>query len=920
MRADDESLSAGLPFRPRSTLVFLAGAIPAFALMIVDVRSGAWGVLLGAVAIVVAALGLLDLLGTFDDTVEPRRSIALRELGAPSAALAASLAALIVSLRAAVAGVLPSPILTAAVLITAGCVGVLASGFWWLRRLGALGEEPDEPARPWSSRHGLWLLAVTIVLYVPMLGSYSLFDPWETHYGEVAREMIARDDWISLWWAQERWFFSKPVLDFWLQGLSFLLLGVRWQPDAMLAGVAEGRFPQPEWAVRFPVLVLALGAIYLLYRASARVFGRRAGFLGALVLATTPYWFFLAHQSMTDMPYVAPLAGALALVALGLRADPEAVTPSYELRAGKRRFRVSAAHGLFVLVIATALPQILYLCSRNLTLFLAAADRGFQLHGDLFFSGSGGGNCGLPGNDPCQWASPVNPVFQPAVGGLIWGIALGLWLLANRGERRVARLCYLGAWYLTALALLAKGAPGLVLPVLVALVAVCAAKRFADLPRLELPGLLLLLACVALPWYVQAFMRHGTPFTDRLLFHDMYKRAFVHVHDTNQGDDVSFRYYVWQLGYGLFPWTGVAAAGLVHWLREPDEATSRRGELGALLGLWAVLAFSMFAVSLTKFHHYALPVVPPLALLTGVVLDRMLERGAPSPRRLVAYGAGILISAICLVLGVTCFGAGSVFGAAVDHQPSPGASPVTGALLLAIGLLAFAATIRLARTPENPGVAAEPFDSATLGLLGLAAAGVVLLVGRDLYQDGRVDGDARLLHLFVYNYRRPWPPSLDFSSVLFAFTIVGAAACALSALPRLRAHGAALLVGTSVAFTAFGLNVYLVQAAPHWGQRETVMRYYATRASAKEPLVAFQMNWKGENFYTGNRLPAFVTTGSTFQSWIAEARERGMRVAYFTTEHSRVGILKHELGAVKSFSVLTTPELNNKFMLARVEF
>ena len=53
---------------------------------------------------------------------------------------------------------------------------------------------------------------------------------------------------------------------------------------------------------------------------------------------------------------------------------------------------------------------------------------------------------------------------------------------------------------------------------------------------------------MCLPWYVQMYMRHGAPFTDRLLFHDMYKRAFVHVHDTNTGDDVSFRYYVWQLG------------------------------------------------------------------------------------------------------------------------------------------------------------------------------------------------------------------------------------------------------------------------------------------------------------------------------------------------------------------------------------
>ena len=40
-----------------------------------------------------------------------------------------------------------------------------------------------------------------LLLYLPMAGSYGLWDPWETHYGEVAREMVARGDAISLYWA-----------------------------------------------------------------------------------------------------------------------------------------------------------------------------------------------------------------------------------------------------------------------------------------------------------------------------------------------------------------------------------------------------------------------------------------------------------------------------------------------------------------------------------------------------------------------------------------------------------------------------------------------------------------------------------------------------------------------------------------------
>ena len=40
----------------------------------------------------------------------------------------------------------------------------------------------------------------TFLFYLPFLGSYGLFDPWETHYSEVARSMIQQDDYISTFW------------------------------------------------------------------------------------------------------------------------------------------------------------------------------------------------------------------------------------------------------------------------------------------------------------------------------------------------------------------------------------------------------------------------------------------------------------------------------------------------------------------------------------------------------------------------------------------------------------------------------------------------------------------------------------------------------------------------------------------------
>ena len=812
------------------------------------------------------------------------------------------------ALRLAVLGVIPAQTAVLAAVVPGSFVWLVGAAAVTLERLRLL----SEPGRLLLHRHGFWLIALTALLYLPRLGSFGLIDPWETHYGEVAREILSRDDWISLWWAQDGWFWSKPISNFWTQALSFLAFGVEWAPDRMIASIAAGRVPQPEWAARLPTFGLALVGQYVWYAGARAYLGRTAAFLSALVLMTLPYWYLLAHQSMTDMPYVAPLTTALALALLGLGVDPETRVRTFGVTLGKRTFGLSAKHALLGLVLLVVLPQILYLASRHLTLQFSTAPYGFRFHLDEFTSGSAG-NCGLPGNEACRAAEPVDPTFQPGLAALLWAACLGAFLWMNRGERRVQRLYFLAAWTFTALAALAKGAPGLVLPLVVVFAAIGAARRFRDLPRIELVGLALLVACVCLPWYLQMGARHGPPFWDRLIFHDMYKRAFVHVHDTNAGDDLSFRYYVWQLGYGLFPWTGLAVAGLVFWKRDGDESLNPKAEARALLVLWFVIAFAMFTISLTKFHHYVLPCVPPVAMLTGIVLDRALPVVAVDFRRVGIYVGAITAAALLLAYGALRVLGGSPFGTV----PVPESSPALGTPCLLAGLALFA--VAVARSPFGELERRGALESALLSCVGLASAGALVLTARDLFSPDDAEGPLRLMHLMSYNYKRPWPDSLDFTDAIAATTLVFALGSALFALVRLRPHAIALLLALGVWMAAWGIDVYLVRTAPHWGQRETILEYYRHRARPEEPLVAFQMNWKGENFYTGNHLPAFVSTGATFRKWLDDERRTGTRVLFFTTEHSRESGLKSELGKVKRFEKLTTKALNNKFFLARVE-
>jgi 4-amino-4-deoxy-L-arabinose transferase-like glycosyltransferase len=839
--ADEEEplTPPGNPLRWRGAAIAAPSLLVAFVIMAIAPQYR-WGVPVATLAILAGAAGLLDLLGTFDDPAD--RVAGTAPLGALALPIALTLTGALgtfAAISAAVAGVLGPAVL--APLVPAAFLTLVVGLFKLAEGLGVYKDDPI----PLYRRHGFWLVTITTLVLLPMLGSKSLTDPWETHYGEVSREILARNDWISLWWAQEQWFWSKPILDFWMQALAMSVFGVRYAPGGMLSAFAEGREPWPEWAVRFPIFLITLLAGYLLYKAVARVFGRRAGFLGALVLTTMPQWFMVAHQTMTDMPFLATMAASMACVMLGMHTDEEQTARVYEVGVGPYRLRLSAFHLVAGAVLACALPQILYLFSRNLELGWIR----LRFHGDAFTSGSAG-NCGLPGNEPCRAQVPVLGGLQPALQAVLWAQAVGLFLYANWGERRLQRLYFIAAWLFAALSTMAKGPAGVGLPVLCALFALVATGRWKDILKMEITSGILVMLCVALPWFLAMYARHGQGFTDRLLFHDMFKRAFTHVHDTNEGDDVSFRYYLWQLGYATFPWSGVVPIALVAWVRRREDTA--RAAVSVLLALWFGLSFALFSAMPTKFHHYILPAVPPAAMLTGILLDDMARtagRAAPSDR------------------------------------------------------------------------ARRRFEQAVFGAAALLGALAVFVVGADLAEAREgLPNQARLLHLFTYSYKRPWPSSLDFRPVLWLFVVAAALTTFALLFVAIRRAAVYALAAVGVTFAVWTLDVYFVKASPHWGQRELIAAYVKQNTQIPGPLIAYQMNWKGENFYTGNKIPAFVTSGKKFQDHILELKRQRHKTFYFVTEPHRTGNLNNELGMPRVFDKLTTPELNNKFVLVRARF
>jgi 4-amino-4-deoxy-L-arabinose transferase-like glycosyltransferase len=919
-----------------------------------------WGVPIGAVLCAIASWGVMDFLGTFDDA--PERVVAstdLRSLLTPVVAFLGSFVLFALALAFAHVG-LGLPQIGWGILVTLTYVMGVVTLFGLGKKLGAWATDEDGVDRPLWKRHGFWLVVIAACLYFPCMGSYALWDPWETHYGEVSREILAKDDWISLWWAQDGWFWSKPVLDMWMQAITMATLGVHYLPGKMLIG--DGQIPHyhPEWAVRAPVVLLTIVALYLLYKGVAKTFGRRAAFLGGLVLATMPDWFFIAHQTMTDMPFVGAMTACMGLVLMGLRTPEEQETRAYEVKVGATRWRLTAWHLVFGTMLVCLVPQVLYLFSRNMEFLWKPGAHGFRPHWDEFWSGSGGGNCGLPGNEDCHLTTPAsiphaataNPDsigggllhlfggFEPVIQGLLWAGVMGVVLYMSWGERRTRRLLYLAAWFFAGVSTLGKGPAGFGLPMLVTFAYLCASRPgeelYARLQRIvreltqfEIIAGLLVVIAVSLPWYVAMYVRHGSPFTDRLIFHDMFNRAFHHVHDTNEGDDTSFRFYVWQLGYALFPWTGLAPLGLLWWVRRGTSVEDNdRADSSVLLCMWFVFAFALFSFMGTKFHHYIFPAVPPVAMLVGVVLDDMLgrhkaARGADFALTLVGMFGGVAL----MVLGVARTQAGSFLGAKPDGKLAD-ASWGIGVLLFVVGTVLAVGSAWLFRAKGDDAPSErEPEDGAKAHasrmLAGAAVAGALLLVlvARDLVikpEGADQPGAIRLLQLFTYNYRRAWPDSLDFSAALVGFGAIAILLSLCMAVRAIRQQAVVAMCALGFFWGLWGVDVYMPKTAPHWGQHEVIEAYYAHRASPDEILVAYQMNWKGENFYTGNHIPAFVSTGATFTNWLKKKREEGTKVMFFITEAGRVGGLKSEVGA-KSYQEITDKTLCNKFTVVRAE-
>lgn len=193
------------------------------------------------------------------------------------------------------------------------------------------------------------------------------------------------------------------------------------------------------------------------------------------------------------------------------------------------------------------------------------------------------------------------------VGGLITGAVLAL-ARALESPTRIELRWLVAGWLLCALAVLAKGLIGVVLPALVIGPWLLAQRRWRQLPGLLHPLALLAFAVVALPWFVAMQLRYPG-FFDYFVMEQHFRRYaqsnFNNVHGA--------WFFIAVLPLLTLPWSV--------WL----PATLRRAGAAptptlALYAWWTIAIVGFFSIPSSKLVGYALPALAPWCALLALAV------------------------------------------------------------------------------------------------------------------------------------------------------------------------------------------------------------------------------------------------------------------------------------------------------------
>ncbi len=193
-------------------------------------------------------------------------------------------------------------------------------------------------------------------------------------------------------------------------------------------------------------------------------------------------------------------------------------------------------------------------------------------------------------------------------------------------------------WYLTfyvliALAILAKGPVGIVVPALIVGCFGLYLGNFRQLWREMRPvsGILIILA-IALPWYIFVILANGQTYIDSFFGYHNFQRftGVVNKHSA------PWYFYFFVVLVGFAPWSiylPVAIARTRFWQRSYWRRQPRSAQLSLFALFWFGCIFGFFTIAVTKLPSYVLPLIPAAAILVTLLWSDIIAGNDPENRR-----------------------------------------------------------------------------------------------------------------------------------------------------------------------------------------------------------------------------------------------------------------------------------------------
>jgi 4-amino-4-deoxy-L-arabinose transferase-like glycosyltransferase len=250
-------------------------------------------------------------------------------------------------------------------------------------------------------------------------------------------------------------------------------------------------------------------------------------------------------------------------------------------------------------------------------------------------------------------------------------------MAARHGESRKG-LYYHLFYIFTALAVLAKGLIGVVLPGAIIFLYLLLTRRWTLLKEMRILTGIPLFLLVCAPWFILVSMKNPE-FARFFFIHEHFERFLTRVHGRYQ----PFWYFIPVLAGCMLPWSFFIPAAVKRvWKERRTEGWDSR----LYLFLWAAVIFLFFSKSSSKLIPYILPVFPALSILMGSAFSAVFD-GKFTPLKIQAY----------IIAGfLTILGAGLILYPHLAPKPAISAAggAVMGAVFLCEGIFALRSTFK----------------------------------------------------------------------------------------------------------------------------------------------------------------------------------------------------------------------------------